>query len=134
MIKNENKTILKKNQQFEIINKIENNIPVIIANSNENKKSKNKNYNLVNEIEKGDALEINPFEMRRTQNNNDNIFISNENKIEFLNNKESIYSDKAKKNMMRIILPIKMKSIIREKVKKMAYKYLIHNLKEMKKN
>ena len=134
MIENENKTILKKNQQFEIINKIENNIPGIITNSNENKKSKNKNYNLVNEIEKGDALEINPFEMRRTQNNNDNIFISNENKIEFLNNKESIYSDKAKKNMMRIILPIKMKSIIREKVKKMAYKYLIHNLKEMKKN
>ena len=36
--------------------------------------------------------------------------------------------------MMRIILPIKMKSIIRETVKKMAYKYLIHNLKEMKKN
>ena len=133
-IENESKTILRKKQQFEIINKIENNIPGIIINSTENRNSKNVNYNLVNEIEKGDALEINPFEMRRTQNNTDNIFISNENKIEFLNNKESIYSDKAKKNMMRIILPIKMKSIIRETVKKMAYKYLIHNLKEMKKN
>ena len=133
-IENENKTILRKKQQFEIINKIENNIPGIIINSTENRNSKNVNYNLVNEIEKGDALEINPFEMRRTQNNTDNIFISNENKIEFLNNKESIYSDKAKKNMMRIILPIKLKSIIRETVKKMAYKYLIHNLKEMKKN
>ena len=133
-IENESKTILRKKKQFEIINKIENNIPGIIINSTENRNSKNVNYNLVNEIEKGDALEINPFEMRRTQNNTDNIFISNENKIEFLNNKESIYSDKAKKNMMRIILPIKMKSIIRETVKKMAYKYLIHNLKEMKKN
>ena len=130
----ENKVILKKSQQFEIINKIENNIPGIITKSTENKFSKNINYNLVNEIEKGDALEINPFEMRRTQNNNDNIFISNENKIEFLNNKESIYNDKAKKNLMRIILPIKMKSIIREMVKKIAYKYLMHNLKEMKKN
>ena len=127
---NENKIILKNNQQFEINNKIENNIPGIIFKS---KNSKNINYNLVNEIEKGDALEINPFEMRRTQNNTDNIFISNENKIEFLNNKESIYSDKAKRNMMRIILPIKMRTIIREMVKKMAYKYLIHNLREMKK-
>jgi hypothetical protein len=130
----ENKTILKKSKQLEIINKIENNIPGIITNSTENKNSKNINYNLVNEIEKGDALEINPFEMRRTQNNSDNIFISNENKIEFLNSKESIYNDKAKKNMMRIILPIKMKSIIKEKAKKMVYKYLIHNLKEIKKN
>ena len=132
-IGNENKAILKKSQQFEFINKIENNIPGIIINSTENKFSKKVNYNLVNEIEKGDALEINPFEMRRTQNNNENIFISNENKIEFLNNKESIYSDKAKKNMMRIILPIRMKSIIREMIKKMAYKYLMHNLKEIKK-
>ena len=130
----ENKAILKKSKQLEIINKIENKIPGIITNSTENKNSKNINYNLINEIEKGDALEINPFEMRRTQNNSDNIFISNENKIEFLNSKESIYNDKAKKNMMRIILPIKMKSIIRETVKKMVYKYLIHYLKEIKKN
>ena len=91
----------------------------------------NKNYNIVNEVEKADALEINPFEMRRTQNNTENIFISNADKMEFLNNKESIYNDKAKKNMMKIILPIRIKKILKEWIKSNIFKLLINNLKKI---
>ena len=91
----------------------------------------NKNYNIINEVEKADALEINPFEIRRTQNNTENIFISNADKMEFLNNKESIYNDKAKKNMMKIILPIRIKKILKEWIKSNIFKLLINNLKKI---
>ena len=114
---NNNNVILKETKEFQIIKK-------------ENKNPKN-NYNIINEIEKADALEINPFEMRRTQNNTENIFISNADKMEFLNNKESIYNDKAKKNMMRIILPIRIKKILKEWIKSNIFKLLINNLKKI---
>ena len=69
--------------------------------------------------------------MRRTQNNTENIFISYADKMEFLNNKESIYNDKAKKNMMRIILPIRIKKILKEWIKSNIFKLLINNLKKI---
>ena len=119
---NNNNVILKEKKEFQIIN------------NNPNHKidiNKNKNYNIINEIEKADALEINPFEMRRTQNNTENIFISNADKMEFLNNKESIYNDKAKKNMMKIILPIRIKKILKEWIKSNIFKLLINNLKKI---
>ena len=123
-----NKLISKYKYEFEIINKKPNEVSEINNNINN---IKNLNYNKDNEIEKADTLEINPYEIKRTQNNNNNIFISNENKLNFLNNKESIYNDKAKKNMMKIILPIRIKTILREHIRKSIFKILIYNLRKI---
>ena len=83
------------------------------------------NYNSVNEIEKGDGLEINPFEMKRTKNNINNMFICYENNTQVLNNKESIYLEKAKNNIMKIILPIKIKNILKEWSQNLIFNLLI---------
>ena len=88
-----------------------------------------KNYNIDNEIDNKQGLEINPIEIKRTKNNSNNIFISNENKIQFLNNKESIITEKAKINMMKIIFPIRLKAILNEWIKKNIYHFLINKLK-----
>ena len=42
-----------------------------------------KNYNLVNEIEKGDALEINPYEIKRTKIKTNKISKQNNIKYQF---------------------------------------------------
>ena len=83
------------------------------------------NYNSVNEIEKGDGLEINPFEMKRTKNNINNMFICNENNTQVLINKDSIYLEKAKNNIMKIILPIKIKNILKEWSQNLIFNLLI---------
>ena len=116
-IEPDNKIILKEKQEFHFIN-----------NSSKNKKL---NYNDINEIDKTDGLEINPYEIQRTQNNIHNIFISYENKMEMINNKESIYAEKAKRNMMKIILPIRIKSVLKEWIKKNVFKLLINSLKKI---
>ena len=125
---NNNNVILKEKKEFQIIN---NNPSHKIDINKSNFNIAKNNYNIINEIEKADALEINPFEMRRTQNNTENIFISNADKMEFLNNKESIYNDKAKKNMMKIILPIRIKKVLKEWIKRNIFKLLINNLKKI---
>ena len=103
-------------------------------NNNENNESKeNKNYNANNEIFKGDIMEINPYELKRTKNNSNNIFISHENKLEVLNDKDSIFTEKAKENMMRIILPIRLKTTLREFVRRNILPLLISNLKKIAK-
>jgi len=89
------------------------------------------NYNKCNEIDKKDGLEINPVEIKRTKNNINNRFISNENKIEILNSKESIMTEKAKINMMKIILPIRIKTIFKEWVKNNGFTILINKLKQI---
>ena len=94
-------------------------------------KENKKIYNESNEIEKGEGLEINPMEMKRTKNNIDNIFISYENKMGVLSSKDDIYTEKAKRNMMKIILPIRLKSTLREYVRKNTYPLLISNLKKI---
>ena len=88
-----------------------------------------KNYNIDNEIDNKQGLEINPIEIKRTKNNSNNIFITNENKIQFLNNKESIMTEKVKINMMKIIFPIRLKAILNEWIKKNIYRFLINKLK-----
>ena len=97
----------------------------------EKEKENKKIYNESNEIEKGEGLEINPMEMKRTKNNIDNIFISYENKMGVLSSKDDIYTEKAKRNMMKIILPIRLKSTLREYVRKNTYPLLISNLKKI---
>jgi hypothetical protein len=88
-------------------------------------------YNENNEIEKGKGLEINPMEMKRTKNNDNNVFISYENKMAVSNSKNDIFNEKAKKNMMKIILPIRLKSTLREYVRKNTYPLLVSNLKKI---
>ena len=97
----------------------------------EKEKENKKIYNENNEIEKGEGLEINPMEIKRTKNNIDNIFISYENKMGVLSSKDDIYTEKAKRNMMKIILPIRLKSTLREYVRKNTYPLLISNLKKI---
>ena len=114
------------NIQKEKENKINNK-----KNSDNDEENKKKVYNEKNEIEKGEGLEINPMEMKRTKNNINNIFISYENKIGVLNSKNDIFTEKAKRNMMKIILPIRLKSTLREYVRKNIYPLLISNLKKI---
>ena len=109
----------------------ENNENKIILKSKKKDINTNINYNKINEIEKGVGLEINPFEIQRTQNDSNNIFISYENKMEILNDKDSIYKEKAKINMMKIILPIRVKSVLKAWIKKNVYKILISKIKKI---
>ena len=94
-----------------------------------NKKDKTKaikDYNSVNEIEKGDGLEINPYEIKRTkintinQQNNINIFASN-----------NTFNVKAKKNLMKMIFPIKLKEVLLRYIKKKYFSNLINELKKI---
>ena len=116
-LKNEinNKIIIYENESFEFFNNIK----------KDEKNIKNEDNNNIYEIEKGDGLEINPYEIKRTKNNINNIFISYENKIQVLNNQESIYTEKAKKIFMKIIFPIKIKKILEKKIKKDIF-YLLN--------
>ena len=98
---------------------------------NENNINEKKNIYENNEVEKGEALEINPIEMKKTKNNINNIFISYENKMEVLNSKEAIFTEKAKRNLMKIILPIRLKTTLREYVRKNTFPLLISNLKKI---
>ena len=106
---------------------------VFIAKENEIQ-NKNKNYNEKNEIDIRDGLEINPTEIKRTKNNTKNIFIRYENKMEVLCDKNIAFTEKAKKNLMKIMLPIKLKTIFKEYSKRVIYMLLMKNLKEIKSN
>ena len=128
---NLNNNIINITNDIDKDNNMINNENEIILKSKKKDININKNYNKINEIEKGDGLEINPYELQKTQNNTNNIFISYENKIEMLNNKESIYKEKAKINMMKIILPIKIKTVLKQWIKKNVLKILINNLKKI---
>ena len=55
----------------------------------------------------------------------------NENKMDVLNSKNDIFTEKAKRNMMKIILPIRLKSTLREYVRKNTYPLLVSNLKKI---
>jgi len=70
---------------------------------------KEKENKINNEIDKGKELEIN------------NDFIR----------KDEIFTEKAKRNMMKIILPIRLKSTLREYVRKNTYPLLVSNLKKI---
>ena len=81
------------------------------SKKSEKKIVKDKNdFNIINEIDKRDGLEINTFEMKRTK------------KKEI--NPEIIVTEKAKRNMMKIILPIKLKTILKEFVRRIVFNIL----------
>ena len=72
---------------------------------------KDKNdFNKINEIDKRDSLEINTLEMKK----------SNKKEIK----SEINLTEKAKKNMMRIILPIRLKKILIEFVRRIVFTIL----------
>ena len=104
--KNNNKIFIKENNYIEYKKEI-------------------KNYNSVNEIEIGEGIEINPYEIKRSKyeikmshQNDINVLISNNN-------------NKQKNNLMRIILPIKLKTIIIRYMKNKHFLYLIKELKKI---
>jgi len=86
------------------------------------------NYNSVNEIEKGDGLEINPYEIKRTKvkiksiskQNNINVLVSN-----------NIFNEKSKKNLIKMIFPIRLKEILIKYIKKNYFLYLIKKFKKI---
>ena len=72
---------------------------------------KDKNdFNKINEIDKRDSLEINTLEMKK----------SNEKETK----SENILTEKAKKNIMRIILPIRLKKVLKEFVQRIIFTIL----------
>ena len=85
-------------------------------------------YNINNEIDKCNALEINPLEIRRTNND---ITITHEDKLEVLYNKNIEFTEKAKKNMMKIILPIRLKTALREFIHRSIFPLLISNMRKI---
>jgi len=97
---------------------------------NDNKNMNRKNYNLTNEIEKEYSLEINSIIMKKTKNNEKDILITHENIFEVLYKDNSIFTEKAKKNMMKIILPIRLKITLREFIHRSIFSLLINILKK----
>ena len=81
------------------------------SKKSEKKIVKDKNdFNIINEIDKRDGLEINTLEMKRTKKKE--------------TNPEIIVTKKAKRNMMKIILPIKLKTILKEFVRRIVFNIL----------
>ena len=124
--KNDDLIIVKKSK-FNIIKKVKENIEKVITKNliqsyiiDKNtlcikrfkNKEKNKNNNNINdnptkiEIDKNESLEINPYEIKKYS----------------LNNKS--FKERAKNNILRMMLPIKLKAIINKKVKQEIFKGL----------
>ena len=70
------------------------------------------NYNNENEIQQENEIELNPTEI--------------------VENKNSIFKEKAKEKIMKIILPIRLKNILREYIRKKIYYLLIKRIKKKK--
>ena len=84
-------------------------------------------YNNINlEIYKDDALEINPLMMKQS-------LITKENDINIPFNKYTFFTKKAKNNMMKMILPIRLKTTLREFVQRNTFPLLIKYLKDIAK-
>ena len=109
---------------------------IVYMNNNEqelsfikkNEDGKNKIiYNNINlEIYKDDALEINPLMMKQS-------LITKENDINIPFNKYTFFTKKAKNNMMKMILPIRLKTTLREFVQRNTFPLLIKYLKDIAK-
>ena len=114
-IKTDKNIFIKENKNIEYI-----------KNKKENK-NEIKNYNLINEIEKGDALEINPYEIKRTKIKTNKI--SQQNNIKILVSDNNIPNQKTKNNLMKMIFPIKLKEILLKNIRKRYFTDLINKLK-----
>ena len=86
------------------------------------KEIKNLDYNKINEIEKGNSLEINPYILRRSINNI---------KFQILNNIDCNYTERAKINIMKTISLINIKKVLIEYIKKNTFQKLIKNFKQL---
>ena len=83
--------------------------------------------NIYLEINKENALEINPLIIKNTPE------ITKENEMQILYNKYAIFTQKARKNMIKMILPIKIKVTLRQFIHKNIFPLLIKQLKEIAK-
>ena len=135
-IKNEEKkksdkmTITEENNEIKTDKNIfikENKSIEYIKNKKEYK-NEIKDYNLINEIEKGDALEINPYEIKRTKIKTNKISQQNNIKI-LVSNNNNISNQKTKNNLMKMIFPIKLKEILLKNIRKRYFTDLINKLK-----
>ena len=75
-----------------------------------------------NEEVNQEDMEINPLEFKRA--NNTNIIINHQNKLEVICDKNMQYAEKMKQNIIKIILPIKLKSNVRKCVSRFVIKSL----------
>ena len=122
---------IKENNSIEI--KKKENVPVFIKENNFiefkpiNIDKKVVNYNLTNEIEKGDALEINPYEIKRTKISNK---ISPQNNIEVFASYD-LFTEKSKNNLTKIIFPIRLKKVFIQYMKKIYFPELINQLRKI---
>ena len=129
---------IKPNNHYELIlqGKIKstNNNNIIIEKESNEKSSKGKtdntanknrniNYNISNEIEKGNCLEINTIELKRTSNGSFNV-------VSTVNN-NSVLTEKAKNNLIKIILPIRIKTTLKDFIHRSIFPLLINNLKKI---
>ena len=110
IVKKSNMNILcKKTPKNLVVDK--NTLHIKKSKKSEKKIVKDKNdFNIINEIDKRDGLEINTLEMKRTKKKE--------------TNPEIIVTEKAKRNMMKIILPIKLKTILKEFVRRIVFNIL----------
>ena len=92
---------------------------------NDNNKIRYNNIKL--EIDKENSLEINPLLLKKTSE------ITRENSMAIFYNKYAYFTAKAKKNMIKMILPIKLKTTLREFIRKNTFPLLIKRLKDIAK-
>ena len=90
-------------------------------------KNKSTYDNIDLEINKENALEINPLLFKKTPE------ITRENDMSIHYNKYAFFTAKAKKNMIKIILPIKLKTTLRDFIRRNTLPLLIRQLKEIAK-
>ena len=125
-----NRKIIKNNDNESknnknIINEKEPNEKTSLAkNDNTVNKNRNINYNINNEIEKGNCLEINTIELKRTNIGSFNVVCTD-------NNNYSVFTEKAKNNLIKIILPIRIKTTLKDFIHRSIFPLLINNLKKI---
>ena len=112
---------INKSNNNNIINEKESNEKSsIVKNDNKNR---NINYNTNNEIEKGNCLEINTIELKRTSIGSFNVVSTD--------NNNSVFTQKAKNNLIKIILPIRIKTTLKDFIHRSIFPLLISNLKKI---
>ena len=115
---------IKSTNNNNIINeKDQNEKSSIGKNDNIANKNRNINYNINNEIEKGNCLEINTIELKRTNIGSFNVVRTD--------NNNSVLTEKAKNNLIKIILPIRIKTTLKDFIHRSIFPLLINNLKKI---
>ena len=87
----------------------------LVPEAKKSQDKNNENYKEENIVQKCCELEIEPIELYK---------LSSENKIEDSNNKKEEFTEKAKKSMMKIILPIRLNTVLRKKIRKNIFTLL----------